>query len=117
MFHRILLTTVLGLFAMPAFSQKAAATATPAAAKDTVNPAWYSSLKFRMIGPAVNSGRIIDLAVNPQNHSEYYVAAACGGVWKTNNRSITFQPIFDQQRVYSIGCLTLDPGNANTLWV
>ncbi|MEY3983485.1 MAG: hypothetical protein RL160_1042, partial [Bacteroidota bacterium] len=116
MFKKILLGFALSIsVCMVQGQQSKPAPATTA--NDTVNPSWYASLKFRMIGPAVNSGRVIDLAVNPQNHSEYYVAAACGGVWKTSNRGITFQPIFDQHRIYSIGCLSLDPSNVNTLWV
>ncbi len=76
-----------------------------------------SALKFRSIGPAMISGRIIDLAVNPKNHSEYYVAVASGGVFKTNNAGITFKPIFDSQKSYSIGCVSLDPNNSNIVWV
>lgn len=76
-----------------------------------------STLRFRSIGPAAYSGRISDLAVNPDNHSEYYVAVASGGLWKTDNHGTTFRPIFDNQPVFSIGCITLDPNNSNTLWV
>lgn len=76
-----------------------------------------SGLRIRNVGPAIASGRIADLAVNPQNHSEYYVAAASGGVWKTTNAGTTFTPIFDGQGSYSIGCITLDPSNPNVVWV
>jgi hypothetical protein len=76
-----------------------------------------SGLRIRNVGPAIASGRIADLAVNPQNHSEYYIAAASGGVWKTTNAGTTFTPIFDGQGSYSIGCITLDPSNSNVVWV
>jgi len=79
--------------------------------------ATLSGLSFRSIGPAVTSGRIADFAVNPNNHSEYYVAAAAGGVWKTTDHGITFTPIFDSQGSYSIGCVTLDPSNPSVVWV
>lgn len=82
-----------------------------------LNSQMLSTLKFRSIGPAAYSGRISDLAVNPDNHSEYYVAVASGGLWKTDNHGTTFKPIFDGQAVFSIGCITLDPNNSNTLWV
>ncbi len=82
-----------------------------------INSELFGALKFRSIGPAVTSGRVADFAVNPGNHSEYYVAAASGGVWKTTNRGTTFSPIFDQQGSYSIGCVTIDPNNTNTIWV
>ncbi|HQQ83711.1 MAG TPA: glycosyl hydrolase, partial [Cyclobacteriaceae bacterium] len=74
-------------------------------------------IRFRNIGPAVTSGRIADFAVNPNNFNEYYVATASGGVWKTKNDGITYEPIFDGQGSYSIGCITLDPNNSNVVWV
>ncbi|HXB41261.1 MAG TPA: glycosyl hydrolase [Bacteroidia bacterium] len=77
----------------------------------------FSAFKFRNIGPAMISGRIIDIAVNPKNKSEYYLGVACGGVWKTTNNGTNFQPIFDGQGSYSIGCLTLDPTNPNIVWI
>ena len=72
---------------------------------------------FRSIGPAAYSGRISDLAVNPENTSEYYVGVASGGLWKTINHGTTFKPIFDDQSVFSIGCIAMDPNNSNVVWV
>ena len=76
-----------------------------------------SGLKFRNIGPALTSGRVSDIAVNPNNFNEYYVAVASGGVWKTTNHGVTYQPIFDKQGSYSIGCITIDPNQSSTIWV
>ena len=76
-----------------------------------------AGLKFRSIGPALTSGRITDFAVDPRDSHHYYVAVASGGVWETKNGGAEFSPIFDGQASYSIGCLTLDPSNPNTLWV
>ena len=70
-----------------------------------------------MIGHATTSGRISDIAVNPNNSSEYYIAAAAGGVWKTENAGTHFYPIFDKYGVQSIGCLAIDPNNPNVVWV
>ncbi len=75
------------------------------------------SLRFRSIGPALTSGRIADFAVNPDDVSEYYVASAAGGVWKTINNGITFKPVFDHYGSHSIGCLAMAPDDPNTLWV
>ncbi|WP_291726347.1 VPS10 domain-containing protein [Bernardetia sp.] len=85
--------------------------------KSTLEKTSLSGLKFRSLGPALTSGRIADIAVNPNNFNEYYVATAAGGVWKTINSGNTFEPIFDGQGSYSIGCITLDPNNANIVWV
>lgn len=82
-----------------------------------VNEDTYSALNFRSIGPAVTSGRISDLAIHPTQPHIWYVAAASGGVWKSSNGGTTFEPLFDEQGSFSIGCLTLDPNNPNVLWV
>jgi photosystem II stability/assembly factor-like uncharacterized protein len=76
-----------------------------------------SVFKFRSVGPAFMSGRVIDLAFNPKNSSEYYVAAASGGVFKTSNNGITFTPIFEKYGAFSIGCVSIDPKNQNVIWV
>ena len=85
--------------------------------KDLFNAGTFSGLKWRAIGPATTSGRVGDIAVNPQKPSEYYVAVACGGVWKTTNAGTTYEPVFDREGSYSIGCVTIDPNNTNTVWV
>lgn len=76
-----------------------------------------SGLKWRNIGPSLTSGRISDIAVNPNNPFEYYVASSSGGVWKTTNAGNHYTPIFDGQGSYSIGCVTIDPNNTNVIWV
>src|SRR6056297_1169502 len=76
-----------------------------------------SGLSFRNVGPALTSGRVADIAINPADPNEYYVAVASGGVWKTINHGTTYTPIFDGESSYSIGCVTIDPNNANTIWV
>lgn len=106
----------------PSFGQKKKDAKTIAPAKeepknDPFNSGTFSGLKFRSIGPAVTSGRVVDLAVNPQNYSEYYVAVAAGGVWKTTNHGVTYEPVFDGEGSYSIGCVTIDPSNTNVVWV
>jgi len=74
-------------------------------------------LKLREIGPAVMGGRIADIAVNPNDKNTWYVAVGSGGLWKTINSGITWQPLFDAQPSYSIGCVTIDPNNPNVIWV
>ncbi len=76
-----------------------------------------AGLKLRSVGPALMSGRIESIAVNPDNPGHYFLAVASGGVWKTVNNGATWIPVFDKQASYSIGFVTLDPKNANTVWV
>ena len=77
----------------------------------------FAGLELRSIGPAMISGRITDLAVDPREPATWYVAAASGGVWKTVNAGTTWTPIFDDQASYSIGCVTIDPHDPLTVWV
>jgi len=77
----------------------------------------FKGLALRSIGPAATSGRVIDMAVDPSDHSTWYVAAASGGVWKTTNAGTTWDPVFDGEGSYSIGCVTVDPRDPLTVWV
>ncbi|MFC1564474.1 glycosyl hydrolase [candidate division KSB1 bacterium] len=81
-----------------------------------VTSSTFSSLRFRNIGPAWASGRIADFAVSPNDHSEWYVGVASGGIWKTGNNGTTWRPIFDRYGSYAIGCLAIDPNNTNVVW-
>ena len=89
----------------------------PDAKTDAASAATVAGLKLRSIGPAVTSGRVVGLAVHPQDRGYYYVAAASGGVWKTTNDGTSWTPVFDEQGSYSIGYVTLDPKNPNVVWV
>ncbi|MGD8346542.1 MAG: hypothetical protein PVI83_04820, partial [Lysobacterales bacterium] len=93
---------------------------TSVAAEDTVpgmDAKTFSGLKWRGIGPALMSGRIADIAVDPKRRSTWYVAVGSGGVWKTENRGTTWTPVFDGQGSYSIGVVTIDPNDSNVIWV
>lgn len=106
---KTLLITVITLFSINVIAQKNTSA--------ELKPALFDAFKFRNVGPALTSGRIADIAVNPNNFSQYYVAVASGGVWKTDNAGTTFKPIFDSQGAYSIACVTIDPNNENAIWV
>ncbi len=82
-----------------------------------INSGLVSSLSFRGIGPALMSGRIGDIAIDPVDRSIWYVVAASGGVWKTTNAGVTWDPIFDSYGSYSIGCIAIDPNDRFTIWV
>ena len=88
-----------------------------AAPEPGFNEPTFKGLEFRSIGPAFTAGRIADIAIDPSNQSTWYVAVGSGGVWKTKNRGTTWEPIFDDEDSYSIGCITIDPNNPNTIWV
>jgi len=77
----------------------------------------FGDLKARQIGPALMSGRIIDIEVHPTNARVIYVGAAGGGVWRSTNGGATFQSIFDEYP-QSIGAIALDPSKPDqNIWV
>ncbi len=88
-----------------------------AKSKDPMSTETFGGLKLRSIGPALNAGRISSIAVNPYDNTNYYIAAASGGVWKTTNAGTTWTPIFDNEGSYSIGCVSIDPNNPMVVWV
>ncbi|MDH7446830.1 WD40/YVTN/BNR-like repeat-containing protein [Aquimarina sp. 2201CG14-23] len=77
----------------------------------------FGKLEARHIGPALMSGRIIDLENHPTNSRILYAGTAGGGVWKSSNGGASFTPIFDDY-AQSIGVVSIDPSDPdNTIWV
>ncbi|HEV2348690.1 MAG TPA: glycosyl hydrolase [Terriglobia bacterium] len=87
-------------------------------AKGKSDPAQaFAGMTLRSIGPAMISGRILSIAVDPAHRAHYFVGAASGGVWKTMNDGITWTPVFEKEGSYSIGTVALDPKNPAVVWV
>src|SRR5580700_605704 len=74
------------------------------------------NLKFREIGPAIMGGRVDDFAVVESDPRIIYVASADGGIFKTTNAGVTWEPIFDDQPNSTIGDLALAPSDPSILW-
>ncbi len=109
----VTLATILVLVS-PALATSPANASEP----DTLlNADTLAGLELRGIGPAINSGRVTDFAVTPGQRSRYFVAAASGGVWRTDNAGTSWTPVFDEEGSYSIGCLAMDPSNPDVVWV
>ncbi|MFN2578058.1 MAG: glycosyl hydrolase [Pyrinomonadaceae bacterium] len=85
--------------------------------RDPMSSPTFNGLRFRSLGPAFTSGRVVGFAVDPNNAAKYFVASASGGVWKTINNGNTWTPVFDREGSYSIGAIVLDPKNPLTVWV
>src|SRR5205814_5384821 len=62
-------------------------------------------------------GRVSDIAIDPRNPFVFYVSLAHGGVFKTNDNGVTFQPIFDKQPMLSIGAVAVAPSDSDVVWV
>ncbi|WP_160130537.1 WD40/YVTN/BNR-like repeat-containing protein [Kordia antarctica] len=74
------------------------------------------NIEFTNIGPTVMSGRVVDLDVNPNNTTEFYVAYASGGLWYTKNNGTTFEPVLDSSPTQNIGDIAVD-WTSKTIWV
>ncbi len=83
---------------------------------EILNSGTLAGLEFRSLGPALVSGRVVDLAIHPSDRTVIYAAVASGGVWKTENAGITWQPTFDSQKSYSVGALAIDPNDPKVIW-
>jgi photosystem II stability/assembly factor-like uncharacterized protein len=82
----------------------------------TFSPSMVKNLKIKNIGPTIMSGRVVDIAVNPNKPTEFYVAYASGGVWYSNNNGMSFQPIMDTAPTINVGEIAVDWQN-ETIWV
>ncbi len=74
-------------------------------------------MKFRNIGPAGMSGRVTAIDVNQKDPRIMFVGTASGGVWRSTNRGISWKPVFDKQKVMSIGSIAIDQHNPDIIWV
>jgi photosystem II stability/assembly factor-like uncharacterized protein len=79
-----------------------------------ISPDVYNEMKFRYIGPVGN--RATAVAGIPRNPHVYYVGAASGGVFKSTDGGIHWDPIFDDQPVSSIGSLAVAASDPNIVW-
>src|SRR5690242_12380549 len=106
----------LKLFAVTAFCASAFA---QQPASPPFNSATISGLGARNIGSAAMSGRISAIAGTrePSGKITLFVGAASGGVWKSDDSGTRYRPVFDEQRVQSIGAIALDPKNSKNVWV
>jgi photosystem II stability/assembly factor-like uncharacterized protein len=102
------LTTVSALILAPS---------TPAAAQSIPEEA-LADLEYREIGPTRESGRFVDIAVPTDDPHTFYIATASGHLWKTTNRGITFEVLFDDQPdVFSIGAVAVAPSDSDVLYL
>ncbi len=89
----------------------------PAPGGGAIDPALLAGMQARSIGPAAMSGRITSIDADPSPTGAIWVGSASGGVWKSESAGLTWQPMFDDQPVASIGAVAIDPTNPSVVWV
>ncbi|HVB38751.1 MAG TPA: hypothetical protein VND92_09450 [Vicinamibacterales bacterium] len=105
---------LIGLLALAALI--AALMPRPLAAQAGVNPSLYAGMRWRLVGP-FRAGRAVAATGVPGQPDVYYFGAVAGGVWKTENAGLTWQPIFDSEPIASIGAVAVAPSNPDIVYV
>jgi hypothetical protein len=77
----------------------------------------FGGLSWRSIGPSIQGGRVVDIEAVPGKPYSFYVAYATGGLWRTDNNGVTFEPLWDDQPTPVIGDIAVDPKNPERVWV
>ena len=77
----------------------------------------FHGLEWRSVGPVVQGGRVVDIETVPGEPYTFYVAYASGGLWKTTNNGVTFEPLFDDQQTIIMGDTAVDPSRPERVWV
>ena len=111
------LTLVVMLIAAGALGATVPIGAGQGSAQSGLTADLFKEFKFRALGPSLTTGRVQDVAVDPKNPSVWYVAAAAGGVWKTENRGQTFKSVFDTGGSFNMSCVVIDPKDSNIVWL
>jgi photosystem II stability/assembly factor-like uncharacterized protein len=94
-----------------------AMSASPAVAQAGLTSDMLSGLRLRNIGPAAMSGRFVDIEVVESDPYEFYVASATGGIFRTTNNGVTFEPVFENEATHSIGDIAIFQQDPNIIWV
>src|SRR2546430_14974693 len=79
-----------------------------------VDPQLFSGMKWRQIGP-FRGGRGVAVSGVPGDPATWYFGAVAGGVWKSTNAGSTWQPVFDEQKIASIGAIAVADSDHNKI--
>ena len=110
------LATPQASVAAPAPARATAEPSPAAEPTETPGPAPFGRMRWRQLGPAAGGGRVTSVVGSPNDPKLYYIGAAAGGVWKSENSGATWRPVFDKQPISSIGVVALDPTSDGTVW-
>ncbi|MFC1728985.1 WD40/YVTN/BNR-like repeat-containing protein [candidate division KSB1 bacterium] len=88
----------------------------PGQSEAQIDPSLLGEFTWRSIGPANMGGRIVDIEGIESNPKILYAGVATGGIWRTTNAGITWEPLFDDQPVSSIGDLAVSQSNPDIIY-
>jgi photosystem II stability/assembly factor-like uncharacterized protein len=112
---------VILLLSLPFLAAIVATQGRPAGERErTINASenpLLAPFQFRSIGPASMGGRIDDIAVSESDPNIIYIGYATGGVFKSENNAVSFEPVFETYNTASIGDIAIHPTNANVVYI
>lgn len=73
--------------------------------------------EWSFVGPLNTGGRVTDVEISPIDDNILYVATATGGIFKTIDKGLNWDPIFDQESRLSIGSMAISPTNPDRIYV
>jgi photosystem II stability/assembly factor-like uncharacterized protein len=111
--HGVTRRSVVFAFALLLALTATVSAAPPAGLED---PPGLSALKYRLLGPAWG-GRVSRAAGVAGNPNVYFAATASGGVWKSEDGGLSWNPVFDEQPISSIGSIAIAPSDPNVVYV
>lgn len=106
---------LLSTFIVTCAAFLSAATPAPMVAAQSLPPALYSGLQWRLIGP-FRAGRVVAVSGVPGSHRKFFFGGVDGGVWKTTDAGTVWQPVFDHAPVASIGSIAVADSDPNIMY-
>ena len=106
---------IVGFAALAVTALPLGAQALPAGAQDSSDP--FAAMSAREIGPAGMSGRVADVEVVLSDPNIIYVGSSTGGLFKSDDGGIDWDPVFDEQDVLGIGAIAVFQPNPDVVWV
>lgn len=86
------------------------------AAAPDIDPALLGGMKWRQIGP-FRGGRVVAVTGVPGDPNTWYFGAVAGGVWKSTDVGASWKPVFDDQKIASIGAIAVADSDHNVIYV